>query len=81
METPVGVWCGYREKMEASNSIIKYEKITISASNMGNNNKAGLDAQSGKNFIGNPEYQFPIKSMRSSFFLILKKLRNIVTVF
>ena len=47
METPVGVWCGYREKAEQWNAIIKYDRLTISASNLG----TGLDAISGNNLI------------------------------
>jgi len=42
-QTPVGTWCGYQENTIRSYSIIKYERLTISASNLG----MGLDANTG----------------------------------
>ena len=47
MQNPVGVWCGYQEKTTQSHSIIQYERLTISASNLG----TGLDAGSGNDLI------------------------------
>ena len=44
MQTSVGVWCGYQGKTTQSHSIIEYERLTISASNVG----TGLNARSGK---------------------------------
>ena len=49
MQTPVGVWCGYQEQSSRSHSIINYNRLTISASNLG----MGLDAGSGKNSLFN----------------------------
>ena len=47
MQAPVSVWCGYRKKTREWHSIIVYDRLTISASNVG----TGLDAGSGNDFL------------------------------